>query len=367
MVKKNRKKDINRRTFLKTAAAVGAASTLPAGPLLTRRASAAKRVVYTEQYGGNWEQHFKKNIFPKFTEKTGIEVVTVPGAGSKIARVDQMVKANKVELDVLATDASDVIKGKKLNLWEKIPQSEVPNLAKVDPKMREKDDMSAPNIIYWMIMFYDVNQVKPVPDSWEAMWDPKYKGWVSIYNSPGWSNIFPIIGATMGITQQQLKDKAALDKVWKKLDTLKPQIKRWWSSGADFQQAVSAGEIWIGEGWNGRIFDSKKKGVPVDGVWPKEGGYMAIDHWAVVKGTPRREEALALVDFMLKPENQKKTAEVLSFGPTTTGTADLLEAEARARVYGPPGALEKAIVEDWDWYFERPQYIEEHWKEWLTT
>ena len=134
MTKKMKKNGISRRTFLKTTAAAGMATVMPAGPFFLRNVSAAKKVVYTEQYGGNWEQHFKKNIFPKFTEKTGIEVITVPGAGSKIARVDQMVKSGKVELDVLATDASDVIKGKKLGLWEKISESEVPNLGKLFPR-----------------------------------------------------------------------------------------------------------------------------------------------------------------------------------------------------------------------------------------
>ncbi|MFH1740641.1 MAG: hypothetical protein ABIH23_16655, partial [bacterium] len=69
----------------------------------------------------------------------------------------------------------------------------------------------------------------------------------------------------------------------------------------------------------------------------------------------------------LEAENQKKMAENLSFGPTTVGTADLIEEEIRGRVYGPSGALEKGIVEEWDWYFERPQYIEEHWKEWIAS
>ena len=64
---------------------------------------------------------------------------------------------------------------------------------------------------------------------------------------------------------------------------------------------------------------------------------MAIDHWTIVKGTPRRKEAMALVDFMLEPENQKKTAETISFGPSTQGTADMLDEETRGRVYGPPG------------------------------
>ena len=76
---------------------------------------------------------------------------------------------------------------------------------------------------------------------------------------------------------------------------------------------------------------------------------------------------MALVNFMLEPENQKKTAEVISFGPTTQGTADMLDEETRGRVYGPPGAVDNAIVEEWDWYFERPQYIEERWKEWIAT
>lgn len=360
--------DVNRRAFLKGAAAAGAALILPLPTRIVRRALAAKKkVVYTEQYGGFWEEHFKKNIFTKFTEKTGIEVITVPGAGSKIARVDQMVKSGKVELDLLATDASDVIKGKKLGLWEKISLKEVPNLKKVFPTLREKDDMSAPNISYWMILFYNTKEIKEKPDSWEVLWDPKYKGWVTAYNDPGWSNIFPITAAIMGITQEQLQDKAVLDKVWKKLDGLKSQIKRWWAGGADFQQLAAAGEVWIGEAWNGRIFDSQDKGVPIDAVWPKEGGYLAIDHWTIVKGTRRREEAMALLNFLLEPENQKKTAENLAYGPTTMGTIDMLDDKTRYRVSGPSGAIDKAIVEDWAWYFERQQYIEIHWKEWIAT
>ncbi|MBW2059728.1 MAG: ABC transporter substrate-binding protein [Deltaproteobacteria bacterium] len=358
---------LDRRTFLKGVVAAGASLMAPWPKGIVGEVSAAKkRVVYTEQYGGFWEEHFKKNIFSKFTEKTGIEVVTVPGAGSKIARIDQMVKSGKVELDLLATDASDVIKGKRLGLWEKLNETDVPNLKKVIPALREKDDMSAPNISYWMILFYNTKEIKERPDSWEVLWDPKYKGWVTAYNDPGWSNIFPITAATMGITQEKLKKKATLDRVWKKLDRLKSQIKRWWAGGADFQQLAAAGEVWIGEAWNGRIFDSQDKGVPIDAVWPKEGGYLAIDHWTIVRGTPRRQEAMALLNFLLEPENQKMTAENLSYGPTTIGTVDMLDEKTRYRVYGPPGAIDKAIIEDWGWYFERQQYIETRWKEWIA-
>lgn len=364
MAQKTKHGKMSRRAFLRGMGVAGAAAVLPFRP---GKARAAAKRVYTEQYGGNWEEHFKKSIFSKFTEKTGIEVVTVPGAGSKIARVDQMVKSGKVELDLIATDASDVIKGKKLGLWEKITEAQVPNLKKVLRQFRESDDMSAPNITYWMILFYNTKEIKEKPDSWEVMWNPKYKGWVTVHNDPGWSNIFPIAAATMGIKQEQLRDKAVLDKVWKKLDGLKPQIKRWWSGGADFQQAAAAGEVLIGAAWNGRVFDSQDKGVSIDGIWPKEGGYLAIDHWTVVKGTPRKEETLALLNFLLEPENQKKTAEVLSFGPTTTGTKEMLDAKTAHRTYGPPGAVEKALIEDWRWYFERPQEIEERWKEWIAT
>lgn len=357
---------ISRRRFLKGAAAtVGIATVASYAPQIIQ--AATNKVVYTEQYGGAWEEAFKTHIFPKFTEKTGIEVVTIPGAGSKIARVDAMVKSGKIELDVIATDASDVIKGKKLGLYEKITESSVPNLKKVDSRFREVDDLSAPNITYWMILFYNPEEIKEIPESWEALWDPKYKGWVTAYNDPGWSNLFPITAATLGITQKELQDTVQLEKVWKKLDGLKPQIRRWWTSGADFQQVVATGEAWIGQGWNGRIFDSQDKGVPIEAVWPKEGGYLAVDHWVVVKGTPRKEEAMALVNFLLEPENQKKIAETLSYGPTTKGTDQLLDEKTRLRTYGPPGAMEKAIVEEWDWYFARPQEIEERWKKWIST
>jgi putative spermidine/putrescine transport system substrate-binding protein len=357
---------ISRRSFVySTAATAGLAALSTALP--RRRAAAEDKVVYTEQYGGAWEEAFKTHVFPKFTEKTGIEVVVVPGAGSKIARLDAMEKSGQVELDVLATDRSDVIKGKNLGLYEQITEAEVPNLAKVDPRFREPDDMSAPNITYWMVLFHNTEQVPDKPDTWEVMWDTKYKGWVTAHNDPGWSNLFPITAATLGHSIHDLVNDDVMEAVWKKLDGLKPQIRRWWTGGADFQQAAAAGEVWIGEAWNGRIFDSQDKGVSIDAAWPKEGGYLAIDHWVVPKGTPRKAEAMALVNFLLEPENQKTIAGLLSYGPTTVGTEKLLDEKTRMRTYGPPGAMDKAIIEEWDWYFKRAQEVEERWKTWIAT
>ena len=365
---------IRRRDFLKIAgvtagglvlASCGQKPTLEATSVAT---AAGKRIVYTELYGGMWAEHFTKNVFPKFTEKTGIEVVSVPGAGSKIARIDLMIKTGKVDLDLVATDASDVSKGKGLNLWEKIEVSRVPNLALCNPAFREKDDMSAPSSFYWMIMFLLTSKISETPDSWEAMWDPKYKGWVSILNDPGWSNILPITASTMGIKQEELANPDTLDKVWKKLDLLKDQIKRWYSGGADWQQAVAASEIWIGAAWNGRVYDSSKKGVPVKGVWPKEGGYLCVDHWVIPKGTPRKAEAEQLLDFLLTPEANKSFTEDTGFGGSYQGLADLItDEEARLGAYGPPGAIENAIKEDWSWYLPQAKEIEERWAEWIAA
>lgn len=67
-----------------------------------------------------------------------------------------------------------------------------------------------------------------------------------------------------------------IDRAFKSLDRLKPQITTWWSSGAQSQSLIRDGEVEMLAMWNGRASNlSVKQKIPVAGK--QRNGYRALE------------------------------------------------------------------------------------------
>ena len=96
------------------------------------------------------------------------------------------------------------------------------------------------------------------PISWNALWDPRYKGHVALYNDG--AQAIPQTAILLGQDPNNITD---LDAVMAKLKELKPNLLKFWSSGAELTSLFATGEVWIADFWRGRVNNLKKDGQPV--------------------------------------------------------------------------------------------------------
>ena len=100
---------------------------------------------------------------------------------------------------------------------------------------------------------------------------------------------------------------------------LKPNLLKWWSSGAEQTELFASGEAWIGDFWLGRVNSLRKEGHPVRYVPPKEGTAGWVDTMTIPSTAENRRAAEALIDFALRPEVQKSfVLNGITYAPTNS-------------------------------------------------
>jgi putative spermidine/putrescine transport system substrate-binding protein/spermidine/putrescine transport system substrate-binding protein len=100
-------------------------------------------------------------------------------------------------------------------------------------------------------MIYDTTAFPQPPESWNAMWDPKLKGKISV-----WDDLSTVYMAAQVLGYDQpdpghlynLSDQE-LDAVKKKLVELKPNIRKMWSTGGELTNLFQNHEVVIAMGW----------------------------------------------------------------------------------------------------------------------
>ena len=121
---------IRRRTFLAGALAGTAALGAPA---VLR---AQERSLKVGVYGGYFKDSFDANVFPAFTEETGITVESVaePTGEAWLVQLQQAARAGQAPADVSMMAQTAMLKGMAAELWAPLDESRLDNLGEVLPR-----------------------------------------------------------------------------------------------------------------------------------------------------------------------------------------------------------------------------------------
>jgi len=134
----------------------------------------------------------------------------------------------------------------------------------------------------------------PKPESWKDLAKPVYKGQVTMPNPVSSGTGYFDVTAWL-----QLFGEA---EGWKYMDALHENIAQYTHSGSKPCRQSGAGEFVVGISFEYRANDVKKKGAPIDIVFPKEGLGWDIEAAAIVKGTKKLDAAKKLMDWIASKE-----------------------------------------------------------------
>ncbi|MFQ5984438.1 MAG: PotD/PotF family extracellular solute-binding protein [Alphaproteobacteria bacterium] len=111
--------------------------------------------------------------------------------------------------------------------------------------------------------------VDPATHTWGVLWDPKYKGRLSMIDSL-------IDGVMVAAIYSGAKDpfdmtKAEVERVKELMVEQRPLLRFYTNSQTEWEQALAAGEVVAAASWNGTITRLREDGLPVAFMSPKEG------------------------------------------------------------------------------------------------
>ena len=184
-------------------------------------------------------------------------------------------------------------------------------------------------------LLYDTTYFAKAPDSWSALWDPKLKGKIS-----AWDELSTIYMAAQVLGYDKpdpdhiynLSDEE-LENVRKKLLELKPNIRKFWSTGGELTNLFENHEIVAAMGWPLMTNQLRKAGFPIAETIPKENTTGWIDHLMITSASEHKELATEFLEYMIEPKTQKMVTDVTGYDPANPRAADSMTDEQKKSLH----------------------------------
>ncbi|MGA8270930.1 MAG: ABC transporter substrate-binding protein [Candidatus Sulfotelmatobacter sp.] len=177
-------------------------------------------------------------------------------------------------------------------------------------------------------LLYDTTVFTTPPESWNVLWDPKYRGKISV-----WDDLSTIYMAAQVLGYDKpdpsqlynLTDEQ-LTAVKNKLLELKPNIRKMWSTGGELTNLFQNHEIVAAMGWPLMTNQLRKIHFPIGETIPKENTTGWIDHLMITAGSENGDLAYAFLEYMIEAQTQKKVTDVTGYTPANPQAAQFMTA-----------------------------------------
>jgi len=209
-------------------------------------------------------------------------------------------------------------------------------------------------------LIYDTTAFANTPESWGVLWDPKYRGKISV-----WDDLSTVFMAAQLLgydkpdpSQLYSLSDAQLDAVKKKLLELKPNVRKMWSSGGELTNLFQNHEVIAAMGWPLNTVELKKRNFPVGETIPKENTTGWIDHLMITAASENKELAYRFLEYMVQAKTQKLVADVTNYVPANPQAGQLMTAEQRQGLHLDDVDGYQKRIYFWQDVPRRPKYNE---------
>lgn len=351
--------DIKRRTLM--AGGLAAAGILAMPSILRAQSGSLKVGVY----GGYFQESFDQHIFPQFTKDTGIAVTSVsePTGSAWLVQLQAAARAGQAPADVSMVTQTARTKGSKDKLWMPLDSAKLGNAKNLpDHFVNRYDDGSIYGLgaVAWYITLVTNTKTFPdAPKSWKEMWDPKHKDTLGLLALVDNSFLLEVTATTWFGGTGIMDSEEGLLKVMDKLAELKPNVRLWYRDEGQFQQALEAGEIPMGQYYHDVTGLAAAKGQPVRSTFPQEGGILDSGSWCVLKSSKKKAEAETFMNYMCQPSIQASLSRKVGTAPTVDRKlTDLTDDE-----FGAVSSDIKPIIPRYDLYSTKGDWLNQKWSE----
>jgi putative spermidine/putrescine transport system substrate-binding protein len=278
-------------------------------------------------WGGPLQEAQEKVFFKPFTETTKIPLQDVSWDGG-VGVLRAKVQGGSLDWDVVQVESDELAIGCEEGLFEKLDWSK---LGGKDIYLPETvSPCGAGAVLYSFVLGYDADKLKDPPKSWADFFDlQKYPGRRGLRKGPKATLEIALMadGVDPKDVYKVLATDAGVARAFKKLDTIKSSIV-WWQIGNQPGQLLASQEVVMTDIYNGRITAARREHKNFGMVWNQS--LFTVDSWVILKGSPNKDAAYKLLDFMSDPQRQANFVKDVANGMSNKATASLLDKDALA-------------------------------------
>lgn len=324
-VKKSSKKMAFRRTFCFAVPAVLIASLIIGGIFYNlntmKNHSGEKVIVY------NWGEYLDPKTIELFEEETGISVTYEEYETNEI--MYPKIVSQAIAYDVVCPSDYMIQRMIENDLLAEINLDNIPNIKNMDPTYMEqsksfdpKNKYSVPYCVGTVGILYNKSMVKEPVDSWDILWNPKYKDSILMQDSvrDAFAVALKRLGHSINSTEVDQLAAAAED-----LMEQKPLVQAYVVD--QVRDKMIGNEAALGVIYSGEAGYTKRENPDLEYVIPKEGSNVWIDSWVIPKNAQNKENAEKFINFMCRPEIALMNFEYLTYSTPNLKAREMIEDE----------------------------------------
>ena len=341
-------------------------------------AATAAESVTVVSWGGSYARACVEGYHKAFTAETGIEIKLEDYNGG-LAEVRAQVDAGNVRWDVVDVELADGVRGCDEGLFKVFDPATLPPGA--DGSAPEDDyypdaitECGANTLYYSTVYAYNAEQIPgDKPTTMQDFFDlERFPGRRGMRRSPVVNLEFALMGD--GVPAEEvyalLDTEAGIERAFAKLDTIKEHVV-WWEAGAQPPQMLADGEVVMSTAYNGRIFNAQVlEEQPFVIVW--DGQVLDTGYLAILEGAPNAAAAQRFVEFAARPASMAGVARHISYSPTRRSAEMLITTHAetgvamRSHMPNTPENAKRALQNDWQWWSDNRDDMNERFAAWLA-
>jgi spermidine/putrescine-binding protein len=288
-----------------------------------------------------WEGYADPSFVKTFEDQNHCKV-SASYMGSSDELVAKLRGGSAGNYDVISPSSDVATMISQASLAAPLDLSKLPAYQQLSPKLRSMPLVRVNGYVYGVPFMWGPNPLiyatkafPTAPDSWAALWDPKLRGKISVWDDL--STVYmtaqvlgydkPDPGHLYDLSDQEL------DAVRNKLLALKPNIRKIWSTGGELTNLFENHEIVAAMGWPLMTNQLRQVNFPVRETIPKENTTGWIDHLMITAASDNKDLGYKFLEFMIEAHTQKKVTDVTGYTPANPQAAQFMTPEQQKNLH----------------------------------
>ena len=289
----------------------------------------------------NWSDYIAPGVLDDFTRETGIKVVYDTYDSNEV--LETKLLAGHTGYDVVVPSATFLERQIKAGVYQKLDRSKLPNWKNLWPEVMQRlaaydpGNQYAVNYMWFTTgVAYNVDKAKQrlgdeSLDSWTIVFKPEILRkfadcGVYMLDSPE-----DVLTSALRYLDLNPDSKNPLDvrRASEVVERVKRYVKKFNSS--EYINALANGDICLAIGWSGDSFQARDRardsgnGVKVNYAIPREGSLMSLDNLAMPADAPHPQEALAFINFLMRPDIAARNTNATNFANGVLASKQFVE------------------------------------------
>lgn len=324
---------------------------------------AAARDLTVVNFGGANGDAQKAAFIEPLEKELGIKIIPVAYNGEQ-AKVKAMVETKNVVWDAVEVETADLGRGCDEGLYDKIDWSKIGTKSDFIPEAIHECGVGT--FVWSTALAYNTKVLKSTPNSWADFWDvKKFPGKRGMRKGARYNLEFALMadGVAPKDVYKVLATPEGVDRAFKKLDELKPNIQ-WWEAGAQPVQTLAAGDVVMSTAYNGRIDAANREGQSMKVVWNES--IYDLDYWIIPKGSANKELAEKFIKFASSAPAQVAYAQHIAYGPINKKAISELDPKLLADMPTAPENMKNALLSSYDFWADHGEELDQRFSAWST-